>query len=322
MTATAPAFCNLLARERGLDAVGSAGSVDLFVTFELPLPWPYNVWESRGMPGEIRELIDVWYRDDGVTRPRLRPLAVAPEPKSSSPDLRRVTLYRRPEEPFADFAKNEYLVPDADLGPLVWALLMEPDGLPRFDAYREPDLKTRDILVCTHGAVDAACAKFGFPLYRTLTEHGGADTRVWRVTHFGGHVFAPTLLELPSGRGWGYLDDERAVQLLTRAGDAGSLHEQYRGWTGLGTPFLQAAEREAWRLEGWGWLEFAKRGTTLADGETWAEVELAFTRPDGTTGAYRARVELSEPVLTPHTTGEGERYPHPQYVVTKVARTA
>lgn len=320
MTTAAGAFCNLLARERGLDAIGSAGSVDLFLTFELPLPWPYNVWESRGIPDEIRELIRVWY-GGGTPRPRLRPLAVAPEPDDPHPGLRRVALYRRPAGPFTDFARTEYLVPDAELGPLAWALLVEPSKLPRFARYREPDPSARDVLVCTHGAVDAACAKFGYPLYRMLRARQQGGVRTLRVTHFGGHVFAPTLLELPAGRCWGYLEGEQAVQLLDRTGDVSGLYDQYRGWAGLESPFLQAAEREAWRREGWAWLDLVKRGATLRQEEGWAEVRLEFTRPDGSCGAYEARVELSEPILTPHTTGEPE-YPHPQYTVTRLQRTA
>lgn len=42
MTSSQP-FCNTLARERGLDPAGYAGACDLFVAFELPLPWPYDL---------------------------------------------------------------------------------------------------------------------------------------------------------------------------------------------------------------------------------------------------------------------------------------
>jgi hypothetical protein len=228
MTQTTPTpFCNVLAREKGLDPVGYAGACDLFVTFELPLPWPYGLWKSAGMPGEIRKLIEVWYGGTDVPRPRLRPLAVAPDPVSSSPGFRRVMVHRRPEAPFADFAKDEYLLPETELGPFVWTLLLDPDELPAFEVYREPSRDTRDFLICTHGAVDAACAKFGFPLYRELCRHrgarGGTEVRVWRVTHFGGHVFAPTLLELPAGRYWAYMEGDRPARLVARSGDVGGV---------------------------------------------------------------------------------------------------
>jgi len=80
MTTVTRPFCNILAREKGLDPAGYAGSADLFVTFELPLPWPRNVWRGEGMPAEVTKLIEVWYGDTETSRPRLRPLAVAPDP--------------------------------------------------------------------------------------------------------------------------------------------------------------------------------------------------------------------------------------------------
>jgi hypothetical protein len=325
MSLTRP-FCNLLARQRGLDPVGYAGACDLFVTFELPLPWPYDLWRSPRMPAEVRRLIEIWYGDPDTPRPRLRPLAVAPDPDTSSPERRRVMVHRRPPGLFADFLKEEYRLPEAELGPLIWALLMQPDELPAFGAYREPPRHTRDLLICTHGAVDAACAKFGFPLYRRLRALAGDGVRVWRVTHFGGHVFAPTLLELPAGRYWAYLDGTAPEQLLTRTGDLMGLYGHYRGWSGLDGGFLQAAEREVWRREGWAWLDFDKRGVTLARGErvpdldepAWERVRLEFRRPDGTAGAYEARVELDTPVVTRGSTASEEDYPYPQYKVTQL----
>lgn len=321
---TSQPFCNLSARDKGLDPIGYAGACDLFITFELPLPWPYDLWRSAGVPEEVRRLIEVWYSDPATPRPRLRPLAVAPDPEYSSPERRRVMVHRRPEGPFADFTKEEYRLPEAKLGPFIWALLLEPETLGAFDPYREPPANTRDLLICTHGAVDAACAKFGFPLYRALRNAAQDGVRVWRVTHFGGHVFAPTLLELPSGRYWAYLDGEAPEQLLTRTGDVGALYGHYRGWSGLDSSFLQAAEREVWRREGWGWLDYEKRGVTLERSEpvpdlgenAWESVRLDFRRPDGTAGAYEARVELAPSIVTPHSTGSEEGYAYPQYWVT------
>lgn len=327
MTSSQP-FCNTLARERGLDPAGYAGACDLFVAFELPLPWPYDLWRSAGMPEEVRRLIEVWYGDPDTPRPRLRPLAVAPDPETSSPDRRRVMVHRRPPAPFAAFTKEEYRLPEAKLGPLIWALLLEPETLNAFEAYREPHRSTHDLLICTHGAVDAACAKFGFPLYRALRNRAEAITedqvRVWRVTHFGGHVFAPTLLELPSGRYWAYLDGEAPEQLLMRTGAVENLCGHYRGWAGLDSSFLQAAEREVWQLEGWAWLDYEKRGVTLERGEqvpyldenAWEVVRLEFRRPDSTAGAYEAHVELAESIVTPSSTGDEEGHAYPQYRVT------
>ncbi|CAA9572859.1 MAG: hypothetical protein AVDCRST_MAG86-1937 [uncultured Truepera sp.] len=315
-------FCNLQARAGGLDPVGHAGTVDLLVAFELPLPWPYGLWGCAGMPPEVRDLIALWYGDADVPRPQLRPLVMAPDPTYSAPGLRRMLVYRRPEGKFADLSQTEYLVPEGELGRLVWAAVLEPEKLPAFAQYALPETPgTRDLFVCTHGAVDAACAKFGFPLYRQLREAAGAGVRVWRASHFGGHVFAPTLAELPSGRFWGYLDGDAPAALLSQEGAVGDLYSRYRGWSALTTPFLQAAEREVLRLEGWPWLGVAKQGETLSEGSGWAEVRLSYRRPDGYEGAYHARVQLAAPVETPHDSG-GKLHSYRQYKVVKLAKGA
>ena len=57
-------------------------------------------------------------------------------------------------------------------------------------------------MVCTHGNIDAACARFGYPIYQQLRQNYATQSlRVWRCSHFGGHQFAPTLIDFPSGRG-------------------------------------------------------------------------------------------------------------------------
>jgi len=182
---------------------------------------------------------------------------------------------------------------------------------------------TRDLLVCTHGTVDAACAKFGYPLYNDLrSNHAGSDVRVWRVSHFGGHVFAPTMMDMPTEHYWAYVEARQAELIVRQTGDVRALYGHYRGWAGLADGFLQAAERELWMQYGWGWFAYLKRGRSKTgdlDGEdpTWAEVQIDFRTPDGlTTGAHTARVEVCRRVSTAHSTASEIEHLYPQYVVT------
>lgn len=326
-------FCNVVAREKNLDPGGYAGVADIFITLEMPLPWPRNLWQSEQLPDELRRLVELWLQPaDAVwpfvatPRPRLRPLAVVPDPESARRGYRRVMVHRRPRGRFADFNKTEYLLPEEGVGPFFWALLMEPSDLPSFERYREAPRTTRDLLVCNHGSVDAACAKFGYPLYEALQAHAPEGVRVWRVSHFGGHVFAPTLLELPAGRYWAYIDGDKPTRLLTRQGDVRDFYGHYRGWSGLEHSFLQAAEREALMREGWAWLDYAKSGVTVAqddaDEPSWAEVRLDFESADGRGGAYKAYVEREAAVATPSSTGDDKLYRYPQYRVTALDRIA
>lgn len=312
-------FCNVLAREKGLDPIGYAGVADCFIALELPLPWPRGLWQSDALPQEVRELITLWYSDTTTPRPRLRPLVIAPEAPTAG--QRRVLYFERPQGMFASYHKREYLLPEAQAGALIWALLIAPERLADYDRYLT-DQPTKDIMVCTHGSVDVACAKFGYPIYQSLKRSFADETtRLWRVSHFGGHVFAPTLLELPAGRYWAYMDSGKPERLLAREGDVRELYGHYRGWSALESGFLQAAEREVLMREGWAWLSYPKRGLTLAQEDAeepgWAEVRLEFVRPDGSAGAFEVRVELSMPIETRYSSAETETYPYPQYRVTR-----
>lgn len=87
------------------------------------------------------------------------------------------------------------------------------------------------------------------------------------------------------------------------------LRPYYRGWAGL-TKFEQIVEREIWMREGWDWLDYRKAGQILAKDETnedadWAEVRIDFASSDGTvSGAYEARVEVSDSVTTMRWSGD------------------
>lgn len=330
MTARTPttSYCNCLALENKLDPAGYAGDFDDAIIMELPLPWPGDLYTNEAaLPQEVRDLVARWvqrYEKSGEYRHRQ--LVIAPDSEYSRKGYRRVLFYTRPEGLMARFAKLEYHVPEADFGALVWSLYEDRAALPRFERYRTPQADgVRDLMVCTHGTVDVACAKFGYPLYKGLRErHADAGTRVWRVSHFGGHVFAPTMMDMPSGHYWAYLDPEQAKQIVRRTGDPAALRGHYRGWSGAPYGFGQAAERELWLREGWAWFGFPKRGEVLAqeDAEepTWAEVRFEFTDAEGHSGAYYARVEVGHTVETPPQSGSEETYAYPQYDVVKLER--
>ncbi|MCG8349720.1 MAG: hypothetical protein MI924_18295, partial [Chloroflexales bacterium] len=262
LTTSEKNFCSVCARQAGLDPSGYAAAHDQLLAIETPLPWPATMFREPGtLPHELLEMIKILRQEHMQGRPvRIRPIAIAPDPEYSRPGFRRVLFYQRPNDPCAAFTQQEYLAPQAELGPLCWALLRDPAALPRFEAYYQPTGDMRDLMVCTHGTVDAACGKFGFPLYKLLRERhaalSGGRLRVWRVTHFGGHVFAPTMIDMPHGSYWAYIGAEEAALLVQRCGDVGRLRGHYRGWSGLAAPFLQVLERELFLRYGWPWLDY------------------------------------------------------------------
>jgi hypothetical protein len=236
-----------------------------------------------------------------------------------------VIVFERKSAAIASFERTEYLLPDEIMGRLIWVLAEQRDNVSQFDTYRVNEQQsTRDLLVCTHGTVDAACAKFGYPLYNDLRRHYADEhLRVWRVSHFGGHVFAPTMMDMPTGHYWAYVEAEQTRQIVHQEGDVRALRGHYRGWAGLTGGFLQAAERELWQRHGWEWFGWRKSGEVLAqdsdkDHPTWAEVTITFTMPNDEVKTARARVEVQHHVETIPTTGYAETYNYPQYVVTEL----
>ncbi|HXF64362.1 MAG TPA: sucrase ferredoxin [Caldilineaceae bacterium] len=323
-------YCNVAAQALGLDPAGHARYFEDAVVVETPLPWKRTMYERAGaLPQEMIDLLALWRARYQAGQPYNHcPLMVAPDPAYSQPGHRRIIFFSRQPGPIAHFDRVEYLAPEDEVGPLVWALYEAQAELERFEPYRvaaaPAGRQARDLLVCTHGSVDVACGKFGYPLYRRLRDEYANDSlRVWRVSHFGGHVFAPTLLEMPTGHFWAYVGEAQAEQIALRCGDVAGLRGHYRGWAGMLGGFAQAAECATWQREGWAWFDYAKacRVAAADTDEThphWMELEIDFVRPGGTQGCYEVRVEIGGQVYTRPHTGRSEAYTYPQYVVTRL----
>ncbi len=316
----------MLARRYGLEPAGHADSYDDLLLLETPLPWRPDLYTAAGaLPQAMIDLYALWLRRWQEGQPyNHRALQIAPDAELSQAGFRRVIFYTRPPGAFAQFTRVEYLVPSEEAGALLWALYEAREQLPAFAHYRlpePPDHPRRDLLVCTHGTVDVACARFGYPLYRHLRDrYQDDDLRIWRAAHFGGHVFAPTLIDLPSGHYWAYVTEPAAEQIVRRCGDVQAVSGHLRGWAGLADGFAQAADCAAWEREGWGWFDCARTAQAIAPDESAAEpqramVRIDYTRPDGISGTYTATVSVTRTVSTRHSTGDDSEYAYPQYGV-------
>ena len=66
------------------------------------------------------------------------------------------------------------------------------------------------VLACTHGRVDACCARYGRPVAAALADAYGP--MVWETTHVGGCRMAANILLLPDGVMYGHTDPDRAIR--------------------------------------------------------------------------------------------------------------
>ncbi|OKH27972.1 sucrase ferredoxin [Chroogloeocystis siderophila] len=299
-------FCSVISKASGEDPIGSAKATDTWIIVELPLPWKKEglILDSPLSPA---------FQAIRAGNTKLIAIAIAPDRQYSIPGYTRVFHYQRPSQSFAQFDKQEFLVPACDLEVLIAALLQQTILLNDFEKYRQPTQNIREILVCTHGNIDVACARFGTPIYEKLRKEFATleNLRVWRCSHFGGHQFAPTLIDLPTGQVWGHLEAQILPALIWRNFPVTELRPFYRGWAGL-TKFEQIVERELWMQYGWNWLKYLKSGQVLAQDTVnepwnadWAEVRLEFTAPDGSAAeVYQARVEVCGSVMSATNSGE------------------
>jgi hypothetical protein len=250
-------LCSVVSEQSGEDPAGSAWAIDRYFLIEVPLPWPYNMLESRKMPPGITALVQRLFEE----RIYWGWIGIAPDPEYSIDGMTRVVDCRLPDNPpFHQYQRTEYLFPTNRAGDLAEIMVRTPGDPALLPFRQETDLMLRDLLVCTHGTVDACCATYGYPMYRLLRHMApGADTpvRVWRCTHFGGHRFAATLLDLPEGRYWGRLKPRDLAHLVRRDVPFSELRHAYRGWSALPSPMLQIAEAAAFLQAGWEWTRYA-----------------------------------------------------------------
>lgn len=304
--------CSSFTLAAGEDPIGTASPFGAYLFVEVPPPWPPSVWQAGRLPPGLNDLRE----RAAECHPDLRWLAIAPDPEHSRPGFARVLHFRRPPAPFATYQRREFLIPLEYVTTLLEALLEgSPDGVGDFERFEQATAGVRDLLVCTHGSEDACCGTFGVPLYTTLRQRHAARSagalRAWRVSHIGGHRFAPTMLDFPEGRCWAHLDTETLDVVVRRDAHPAPLRHKYRGWSGLDF-FGQVVEREAFLRHGWVWTSYPKAGQILAVDGSYDEadpeadpvfgdrppravdVRLTYVSPDsGVAGAYEATVEWS-----------------------------
>jgi len=315
-------FCNLVSQNSGEDPLGSAGSYDQWLMIELPQPWEAKFWTSREELTPLVSLMQTLISEGKLDK--FRPLAIAPDKVYSEKGLTRVIYYYHSSELFTNLEKREYLLPIDKVNELGINLITS-SNIDEFEEYRQNSDNIREILVCTHGNVDIACSRFGYPIYEKLRkEYSNDNLRVWRCSHIGGHRFAPTLIDFPSGRFWGHLNLEILDTLIHHPEDINTLRPYYRGWSSL-SYLEQIFEAKLWQEMGEKWLTYPKTGRVIAqeeveneeeDDPNWAEIEISYLELESQKIITRqGRIEAKKEVMTLGKSGDKELFPAKIYKV-------
>ncbi len=312
-------LCSTVSEASGEDPAGSAWSVRRILMMELALPWAYNVLESKRAPAGLHDLLHEVY--DTLDEP-WGMIGMAPDPDYSIDGMTRIVDLQQGDHVASTYRRDTYLVPADEVVDYLRTLSFEPDH-PRLAEVRLPDdQETREFFVCTHGAIDACCATFGYPMYklmRAMANRAETPTRVWRCTHFGGHRFAATALETPAGRYWGHLKAERLATLVHRTNPARELRRHYRGWAALSQPMWQIAEAALLEAAGWSWTDAT---ITAIDGEVTPDaggmLTIAFRHPALGDGEADVEIAPAGSVQTMDQSKTGELRDAPQFA-TRIA---
>ncbi len=252
-------FCSDHSRQAGEDIIGSATNHQTYILVECPQPWVTQTFNSKSVPENLRNLVQE------VKQAKL-PIRFLLISNNVSHKVNSTTLivYHRKDELGNAYCQQKFQLASIEqVATVVRKWLV--DGIP---GHKSETTVTRDILVCTHGSVDKCCAKYGTRFYHhatTAVAHLGVENvRIWKSSHFGGHRFAPTAIDLPEGRYYGVLDLDSFKSILTRTGDITCLNKVYRGW-GILPSAIQVLEREIMLEVGWDWFNCKVAGRIIEE---------------------------------------------------------
>lgn len=129
-----------------------------------------------------------------------------------------------------------------DLDPTVTLSPVPPD---LGEAHHDPL-----VLVCTHGKRDLCCAERGGHVARAVA--GMDRDATWETSHTGGHRFAPSVILLPTGAVYGFMDEVTTLAALAAVRDGRLALDGFRG-RAVHERHVQAAEvwvRHEYQLTG------------------------------------------------------------------------
>jgi hypothetical protein len=294
--ATETIRCAEHARAHDYDPGGTAISAAVLLVAEVQPPWPKPVFDHSALAGIAATT--------PTPRGDARVLAAVPAP-ADRPIIRRFD-----RTPDGTFETSTEIADAAQLGPALHAALAVEE--PPADAAL---MTSPVVLVCTQGTHDVCCGMEGTRLALELAEQAAAE--IVRVSHTGGHRFAPTAMTLPDGRMWARLDAPTYASIRDRSVPAAAVAGRCRGWWGAPSGPAQVAERAVFADVGWAWDAMLRRVELEVEdpaGATWR------ITGDGRTWRVRTEPVRSVPVLSCRAPGGTPVKEAVEYRATIVAR--
>lgn len=287
--------CAPHARDHGYDPGGTAIAADVLLVVEVPPPWPKPIADHEALAGLPTTAV--------TPRGAVRILAAVPGADGS---LRLRRFDRTPHD--------VYLTDVALDGPADIARALRRELRTGVIPARATRLVSPTVLVCAQGTHDVCCGIEGTRLALELAE-AAPTTEVIRVSHTGGHRFAPTAMSLPDGRMWATLDVATYLTIRDQTVATSEVASSCRGWWGAAPGAAQIAERAVFATVGWDWEQRVRTTTPDARDETLWRVT-----GDGETWLVRVEAVREVPVLSCRSPGGLPAKSATEYAATIVAR--
>jgi hypothetical protein len=212
---------------------GTAVRADVVVLLDVPAPWPKPIADQARLVAPMAVV------------------AAADTPTrlfATMPVDERIRLIVFRNEAGVG-VRSTYLVTDDTAIPDAIRATIEGRA-PRGALLVEEPAPRPSLLVCAQGTHDVCCGSDGTRLSSEV-ERALSGVDVYRISHTGGHRFAPTAMTMPDGRMWAWLDVDDVRRIFEAAGDHVDLARRCRGWWGADAGAPQAAEVAVFTRHGW-----------------------------------------------------------------------
>jgi hypothetical protein len=231
-------YCSELSRGLAEKTYGTASVGDLWLLIEYPFAWGPHALKDSDLSQAVKAHLIRFIK----TTPRARLLFIKRERRKPRDGLAVFVVRCREHEPsIVRLRINDY-EQLLDIDPA--RVAAERALVAEAGASEQPLY-----LVCTHGKRDKCCAKFGYPLYKSLSSR---SAWVWQSSHVGGDRFAANLVCFPHGLFYAHVTEETGRLCLEEYEARRLVLDKYRGRACYQYP-VQAAEyfiRTAGRLNG------------------------------------------------------------------------
>lgn len=228
---TSPPFfyCSELSRGFAEKTYGTASVGDVWLLIEYPFWWAYKAFQDSHLSPAVKSHLNRTLK----SIPRSRLLFIKRERIRRGGELSVFIVRCRERAPsIVQLGIKDY----EELCGIDLVGIARGSGS---EASAAAVIRERPLyLICTHGKRDKCCAKFGYPLYKSLSAE---DTSVWQSSHVGGDRFAANLVCFPHGLFYAHMTVEMSRRVIAEYEARRLVLDKYRGRACYSYP-VQAAE--------------------------------------------------------------------------------